>query len=245
MRILIIRHGDPDYANDTLTEKGHREAKLLAEKLKKEKIDYIYSSPLGRARHTCDYTARALGKEAEVVEKPWLREFGCPKPITLPTGRERFIPWDLLPTEWVDEPLMYGKDTWHQMDFFRAVNMETAYKTVTDGLDEVLAKHGYRRDGNLYRTEKGHTETIAFFCHFGLEMVLLSHLCNISPITLWHHFTALTTSVTTLYTEERREGTAVFRCCGFGDIGHLYAGGEEPSFAARFCEIYDSDDRHD
>ena len=39
MRILIIRHGDPDYANDTLTEKGHREAKLLAEKLKKEKYE--------------------------------------------------------------------------------------------------------------------------------------------------------------------------------------------------------------
>ena len=76
MRILIIRHGDPDYANDTLTEKGHREAKLLAEKLKKEKIDFIYSSPLGRARHTCDYTARALGKADEVVEKEWLREFG-------------------------------------------------------------------------------------------------------------------------------------------------------------------------
>ena len=41
MRLLIIRHGDPDYANDTLTEKGHREAQLLAEKLKNEKIDFI------------------------------------------------------------------------------------------------------------------------------------------------------------------------------------------------------------
>ena len=41
MRILIIRHGDPDYTNDTLTEKGHKEASLLAEKLKHEKIDYI------------------------------------------------------------------------------------------------------------------------------------------------------------------------------------------------------------
>ena len=38
MRILIIRHGDPDYENDTLTEKGHREASLLAEKLKHEKM---------------------------------------------------------------------------------------------------------------------------------------------------------------------------------------------------------------
>ncbi len=24
MRILLIRHGDPDYVNDTLTEKGRR-----------------------------------------------------------------------------------------------------------------------------------------------------------------------------------------------------------------------------
>ena len=31
MRILIIRHGDPNYRDDCLTEKGKREAKLLAE----------------------------------------------------------------------------------------------------------------------------------------------------------------------------------------------------------------------
>ena len=31
MRILFVRHGDPDYVNDTLTEKGHREAACLAE----------------------------------------------------------------------------------------------------------------------------------------------------------------------------------------------------------------------
>ena len=33
MRILVIRHGDPDYAHDSLTEKGFREVNLLAEKL--------------------------------------------------------------------------------------------------------------------------------------------------------------------------------------------------------------------
>ena len=41
MRLLIVRHGDPDYEKDTLTEKGHREASLLAKKLKDEKIDYM------------------------------------------------------------------------------------------------------------------------------------------------------------------------------------------------------------
>ena len=38
MRILIVRHGDPNYELDCLTEKGKREAALMAEKLKNEKI---------------------------------------------------------------------------------------------------------------------------------------------------------------------------------------------------------------
>lgn len=37
MRLLIIRHGDPDYAVDSLTEKGRREAEFLAERMAKEK----------------------------------------------------------------------------------------------------------------------------------------------------------------------------------------------------------------
>lgn len=244
MRLLIIRHGDPDYANDTLTEKGHREAALLAQRLGKEKIDYLYSSPLGRAKHTCDYTARALGKEKDIVIKDWLAEFACP--LTLPSGRERGIPWDMLPTEWIDNPKMYDKDEWFNQDFYKKGEMERRVRYVTDGLDALLAQHGYTRDGNVYRTKRGNTDTVALFCHFGLETLLLSHLIDVSPIPLWHHMVALPTSVTTLYTEERREGVAVFRCCGFGDTGHLYAGGEEPSFSARFCETYASkNQRHD
>ena len=243
MRILIIRHGDPDYEHDSLTEKGHREAALLAARYGKEKIDHFYSSPLGRARLTCDYVAKAQGREKDVIVKDWLREFECP--LTLPSGRERHMPWDMLPKEWIDNPQMYDKDGWLQQEYCQKAGMESRVRAVTDGLDELLAKHGYTREGNIYRTQKGHTETIALFCHFGVEGVLLSHLLGVSPIPLWHHFVALPTSVTTLYTEERREGEAVFRCCGFGDTGHLYAGGEEPSFAARFCEIYHSDDRHD
>ena len=243
MRILIIRHGDPDYERDTLTEKGRREAQLLADRLGKEKIDYIYTSPLGRAKATCAFTAKALGKENEVVVKDWLCEFGVK--VVLPSGRERGIPWDMLPEEWIEEEKMYDRRAWHQQDFYRAADMEKAYKKVCDGLDELLAERGYVRENGVYRTEKGNTDTIALFCHFGLEMVLLSHLCGISPIPLWHHFVALTSSVTTLYTEERRKGKAVFRCCGFGDTGHLFAGGEEPSFSARFCEVCGDGERQD
>ena len=33
MRILIIRHGDPDYSIDSLTERGWIEAELLSKRL--------------------------------------------------------------------------------------------------------------------------------------------------------------------------------------------------------------------
>lgn len=243
MRILIIRHGDPDYANDTLTEKGKREATLLAKRLEKENIDAFYSSPLGRAKDTCLYTARAVGKENEIVVKDWLHEFN--HPLTLPSGRERNIPWDMLPTEWTDNDKMYDYKRWYKQKCYRKSNMKAAYDNVANGLDTLLKEYGYVREGNSYRVENANTKTIALFCHFGLEMVLMSRLCNVSPIPLWHHFTALTSSVTTLYSEERRKGIATFRCAGFGDIGHLYAGEEPPSFSARFCEIFESEDRHD
>ena len=46
MRILLIRHGDPDYENDTLTEKGCREAELLAKRALSLHMGKCYVSPL-------------------------------------------------------------------------------------------------------------------------------------------------------------------------------------------------------
>ena len=245
MRLLIIRHGDPDYEHDTLTEKGRREAKLLAEKFKKEKIDFIYSSPLGRAKDTAMYAANALNMGNQVVIEPLFREFNTDKAVVLPDGTERHLIWDLLPEYWTKQAEFYDREKWKTHPALQQGDVVKYYEAVVNRLDEILETHGYRREGGYYRVEKGNTDTVAIFCHFGLEMVLLSHLCNISPFPLLHHFTALTSSVTTLYTEERRQGIATFRCSGFGDISHLYAGGEEPSFSARFCENFGNGDRQD
>lgn len=73
MRILLIRHGDPDYEHDTLTEKGHKEAALLAETAEDLNVGDCYVSPLGRAQVTASYTLKKLGLTAET--KDWLQEF--------------------------------------------------------------------------------------------------------------------------------------------------------------------------
>ncbi len=128
----------------------------------------------------------------------------------------------------------------------KSAGMEAGLKAVWDGLDEILARHGYRRDGLVYRAEKPNEDTIVFFCHFGVQCVMLGHLFGVSPMILWHSLMTAPTSVTTICSEERREGTAFFRASAIGDISHLYAKGEPPAFAGRFCEMFSNEEqRHD
>ncbi|MCF0229669.1 MAG: histidine phosphatase family protein [Parasporobacterium sp.] len=243
MRLLIIRHADPDYVNDTLTEKGRREAELLAEKLASVPIDSFYVSPLGRARDTASMTLERMGRTAEV--KDWLMEF--PVEINRPdcTDRKR-IAWDWLPQDWTNVPEFFNRKEWLSVPVMKEGNVDIEYEKVIEAFDRLIADHGYVRDGDIYRAVKPNKDTLAFFCHFGLECVLLSRLMNVSPMILWHHTCAAPSSVTSLITEERREGTASFRMNYFGDTSHLIPGNEEPSFSARFCEVWtDTDSRHD
>ena len=67
MRILWIRHGEPDYSIDSLTEKGWREAELLADRMCRTPVDAFYVSPLGRAQDTARATLQRLDRTAEVL----------------------------------------------------------------------------------------------------------------------------------------------------------------------------------
>lgn len=247
MKILIVRHGDPDYSIDSLTEKGWREAELLSERLCKLDIKAFYVSPLGRARDTASFTLQKLNRTA--TEMLWMREFDGK--IMRPDAQGEIIVWDWLPEDWTGVSDYYDKDKWCQtkiMEQGRSEhgNIRQEYQWVTGELDRLLEKHGYIREKGYYRVRNANNDTIVLFCHFGLECVLLSHLLGVSPMILWHGFCAAPTSVTTVYTEERRKGIASFRVSSFGDISHLYVADEEPAFSARFCECFDhEEERHD
>lgn len=242
MKLLIIRHADPDYSIDSLTPTGWKEAELLSHRISKLDVKAFYTSPLGRAKDTASLSLKKMNREATVC--PWLREFD--RAIARPDSDKLIIPWDWLPADWTAVPEHFDYQKWYTTDIMKDGHVKEEYDWVTSELDKLLAKHGYEREGNYYHAVNANNDTIVLFCHFGLECVLLSHLLNISPMQLWHGMCAAPSSVTTLVTEERRKGIAYFRMSSFGDISHLYAGGEGPSFAARFCEAYDNvDERHD
>ncbi len=242
MRIIIIRHGDPDYSIDGLTEKGKTEVRLLAEKMKKEDITNIYCSPLGRARLTAEPTAEAKGLEVNVVD--WLREFTYAK-VELPYLDKPAMTWDLLPEFVATQKDIYSPTEWKNCGFIKNSSVPEYYDEVVKQLDDLLLSHGYERDGFNYKAVRPNHDTVVLVCHFGITAVLLSHLLNCSPYTIWQNTVTLPSSVTTLFTEERREGIASFRASSIGDISHLYKGDEPPSFAARFCECFEDDSRHD
>ena len=108
MKLLIIRHGEPDYSIDSLTPKGWREAELLADRLCREPIDAFYVSPLGRARDTAKPTLERLGRRAEVL--PWLHEFQGT--VVDPSDGRRRIPWNLSPQYWTLQPELYDRERW-------------------------------------------------------------------------------------------------------------------------------------
>ena len=61
MRILLIRHAEPEYSVDSLTPKGRVEAELLSRRLIHCDVKDFYVSPLGRAKETAAYTLEKLG----------------------------------------------------------------------------------------------------------------------------------------------------------------------------------------
>lgn len=242
MKLLLIRHGDPDYELDNLTPAGKLEAQYLAERIAPMPVTQYYLSPLGRAQATAAPTLKAAGREGVTFD--WLQEFSIPVARPDLEGMST-VPWDWLPQDWLADPRLRSPEHWKENEIFRAAHVGEEYDKVVNAFDALLAAHGYERDGELYRVRRANTETLVFFCHLGVACVILSHLLCCSPMNLWHNVALLPTSVTILNSEERRPGTAIFRASAIGDISHLYAHQTEPSFACRFCEIYGNGDRID
>jgi len=100
-RLIVIRHGQSEAnrlevhvgAKDSeLSEEGRRQVRLLAESLKDEKIEAVYSSDLERAFLTANVIAK--DHELEVIKDKRLREFDCGLKIASMGKNKRWIWWN-------------------------------------------------------------------------------------------------------------------------------------------------------
>lgn len=150
MRLIFIRHGDPDYQNDNLTEKGKREVALLTKRVCEwPDITAFFSSPLGRAKATGLPAMEKLGRTFEVFD--WLQEFKYrtkyPEDFFISelAGKETMC-WDFIPEVYYSNPDFFDKDKWCQTDFMKAGHIDEKYAELCDGIDSLLKRYGYSRN---------------------------------------------------------------------------------------------------
>ena len=209
MQLILVRHGDPDYPNDTLTPKGRSQAEGLETAFQKIPIDALYASPMGRARDTAEYIARATGKSMVVLD--WLHELNGNYTGALWAwnhhGVEAFCQGsDISLANWTEQ-VPYGK------------HMAPVAEAFWDTFDRFMHEQGYERQDGRYRVLSSSDKAIAFACHAGVIQTLLSHLLHIPLPVTYSQFAVDPSSRTTLATEEK-DGWAVFRMVCLNDMSH-------------------------
>ena len=177
MRLIIVRHGEPDYTHDCLTEIGHRQAKDTAERLKNEGIEAIYSSPFGRAKQTAQYTADKLGLPVQILdfmhEITWGNRDGTP----LAANGHPWALADRLALEQYD----LSRPDWREHPYYANNKAADEVDRVSAQIDAWLKTLGYERENLYYRCTlpDGRQRTVALFCHGGSSAAALSHILNI------------------------------------------------------------------
>ena len=224
MKIYLIRHGDPDYANDTLTDRGHREAEALVVYLKAENIQQVVSSPLGRARDTARYTAESLGLEVSV--EAWMTE------LSLRIDSEvRRSAWDIHGHVMRNPEYLRDPSTLERIPDMPVGPVRDVLDEIRRNSDRFLASLGYVRDGGVYHIEKRSDRKIAVFAHGGFGLSWLSILLEIPLPLMWSGFFLHTSSVTQILFDERSDNLATPRCLMIGALPHLFAASLEPGTA--------------
>jgi probable phosphoglycerate mutase len=119
-------------------------------------------------------------------------------------------------------------ENWNELSCFSAPNFKERFERLKQNSDEFLSRHGYSREGGLYRPARPNRERIAIFCHGGFGLCWLAHLLEIPLPLMFSGFFLHPSSVTTILFDERSKNWAVPRCIGMGDLSHLYANGLPP-----------------
>lgn len=199
MKLIFIRHAEPDYTNDSLTEKGFREAALLAERTKEWPVTQFYCSPLGRAQATAAPTLHAhrvslttvhpaqapdiilAPDPAKAIVYPWLREMH----VSLPPEKHpvgKYIPWDFPPSFLQENPLLFDKERWTEIPLFASCDIKEQYDWVCNGLDHLLQQHGYTRNGLIYHTDATAPASDWFMCYDGHTVKHLQNAPTDEPV---------------------------------------------------------------
>lgn len=218
MVLYIIRHGEPGDGG-ALTPLGQRQAEAVGERMYKEGIDRIFTSPLLRAVQTAAPACRLLGKEAEVEN--WAAEIGDARLTTLPDGTKKSVSLLQNTCFLTEKNANLPYDRAYSCDYFNTSGMQQAVGEIEANGNAFLERLGYCKQGHIYRIEKPNTEKIALFCHAAFSRAWISVLLHIPIHIMWAGFDYAHTGVTVLEFENNGDGFTAPTCLYYSDTSHL------------------------
>ncbi|MBQ9769958.1 MAG: histidine phosphatase family protein [Clostridia bacterium] len=228
MLLYIIRHGDPDYETDSLTERGALQAEAVGKRLAAAKIDRVFTSPLGRAKQTAEPACRLLGLTPTVED--WTEEISEYIRIYNPDGSFHSVS-GLQNTTFLENGNI-------DISFTDAVTCEGINKTRMNEVlpylkkegDAFLERLGYKYEDGVYKIVKPSEERVALFCHAAFTRAWLSILLHIPVHIMWASFSYDHTGVTVLEFKNNENGITAPQCLTYSDISHLYAHGPDTDY---------------
>lgn len=196
MELFLCRHAQPQWVadglcvdNPPLTDLGRRQAALLGARLKHERFDHVYVSPLLRTRQTAEPILSALNR-AEVIE-PWLEEIRSPVWQGLPSAHAS--------KAYQEERSRPARERWQGLEGGEPVKDFIA--RIHRGAENFLAEHGIHRIEHelpLWHVENP-GERIACVAHAGTNSTVVCHLLGLTPTPWeWERFVLGHASITKL-----------------------------------------------
>lgn len=218
MRIVLVRHGEPEWVRDglnvdnpPLTDRGHRQAVAMSRALASDQFDEVHVSPLVRARQTAAPLFEVL-RRAEHVS-PWLEEIR--NPIWHGTPREKA---DLAYEEERSRPSFRR---WEGLEGGEAVSDFVARIREACGL--FLAERGIERlpgDLPMWHIERPE-QHLALVAHAGTNSCIVSHLLGLNPVPWeWDRFVIGHASITRIESYSMGDGHT-FGLARLSDVEHL------------------------
>ena len=214
----------PDYENDSLTDYGKQEAKALSKRFALMGLDKIYSSTMGRAMMTADYTAKTLKLPIEGVdfarEDLTMRDFGF-----LENGHHTWCFWinEYISAFLSDDVKKLG-DKWYESPRFENTNFKSGTLRVKKATIEFIENLGFRYNekNGTYKSEKAKYGRVALFAHGGFSMIFASCLLNVPYPMISTMFRTMMTSTVTVYRLKDDGEEHVPQICLYGNDSHLY-----------------------
>ena len=223
MLFFYLRHGDPIYDPDSLTELGKKQADALAKRLALYGIDRIFSSTSNRAIMTAQPTCELVRKELTQLdfcnEKYAYRDLSIEK-----DGRRMWVFSD------PDSRLFFTSrecvemgEEWYDHPRFAGFNFKNGIERIRQESDKFLLSLGYEHERGLgrFKAVKPNDERVALFAHGGFGLAFLSCLLDIPYPKFVTHFDLNHSGMTVIDFSEQN-GYAVPRMLTISSDAHLY-----------------------